>query len=130
MQPDAPGIGGFTQFLKFAGLAEHNHLQFAPHFAMEVHLHLATAYPLDAWVDHFDWLDPPFNEHLEIRDGRMHLSNRPGLGFTATKPAPGPWPPLNPQLAAQCHAHPAADHSGGRSDRMVAATARRPVVDM
>ncbi|MFQ6396442.1 L-talarate/galactarate dehydratase [Nocardia sp. KC 131] len=87
IQPDAPRIGGFTQFLKLAALAEHNHLQLAPHFAMEIHLHLAAAYPLEAWVEHFDWLDPLFNEHLEIRDGRMHLSDRPGLGFTLSDQA-------------------------------------------
>jgi L-talarate/galactarate dehydratase len=87
IQPDAPRIGGFTQFLKLAALAEHNHLQLAPHFAMEIHLHLAAAYPLEAWVEHFDWLDPLFNEHLEMSGGRMHLSSRPGLGFTLSDQA-------------------------------------------
>ncbi len=87
IQPDAPRIGGFTQFLKLAALAEHNNLQLAPHFAMEIHLHLAAAYPLEAWVEHFDWLDPLFNEHLEISGGRMHLSSRPGLGFTLSDQA-------------------------------------------
>ena len=87
IQPDAPRIGGFTQFMKLAALAEHKHLQLAPHFAMEIHLHLAAAYPLEAWVEHFDWLDPLFNEHLEIRDGRMHVSGRPGLGFTLSDQA-------------------------------------------
>ncbi|TFI41607.1 mandelate racemase/muconate lactonizing enzyme family protein [Rhodococcus sp. 1R11] len=82
LQPDAPRIGGITQFLKLAGLAEHHNVQLAPHFAMEIHLHLAAVYPLQTWVEHFDWLDPLFDEHLETRDGRMHLSARPGLGFT------------------------------------------------
>lgn len=84
IQPDAPRIGGITQFLKLAALADHHRLQLAPHFAMEIHLHLAAAYPHEPWVEHFEWLEPLFNEHLEIRDGRMHLSDRPGLGFTLT----------------------------------------------
>ncbi|WP_268236706.1 L-talarate/galactarate dehydratase [Rhodococcoides trifolii] len=87
LQPDAPRIGGITQFLKLAGLAEHHNLQLAPHFAMEIHLHLAAVYPLQTWVEHFDWLDPLFDEHLETRDGRMHLSGRPGLGFTLSDQA-------------------------------------------
>ncbi|WP_072687299.1 L-talarate/galactarate dehydratase [Rhodococcus marinonascens] len=87
IQPDAPRIGGITQFLKLATLAEQKQLQLAPHFAMEIHLHLAAIYPTEAWVEHFDWLDPLFNEHLEIRDGRMHLSSRPGLGFTLSDQA-------------------------------------------
>ncbi|XVS61122.1 L-talarate/galactarate dehydratase [Actinosynnema sp. CA-299493] len=84
LQPDAPRVGGITQFLKLATLADHHHLQLAPHFAMEIHVHLAAAYPREPWVEHFDWLHPLFNERLETRGGRMHLSDRPGLGITLT----------------------------------------------
>jgi L-alanine-DL-glutamate epimerase-like enolase superfamily enzyme len=87
IQPDAPRVGGITQFLKIATFAEHRHLKLAPHFAMEIHIHLAAAYAHDSWVEHFDWLDPLFNEHLEIRDGRMMVSDRPGLGFTLSEQA-------------------------------------------
>jgi L-talarate/galactarate dehydratase len=87
IQPDAPRIGGITQFLRLAMLAEHQHLQLAPHFAMEIHLHLAAAYPLEPWVEHFDWLYPLFNERLETRGGRMYVSDRPGLGVTLSKQA-------------------------------------------
>ena len=82
IQPDAPRIGGITQFLRLATLADQAGLDLAPHFAMEIHLHLAAAYPREPWVEHFDWLDPLFNEHLETKDGRMIVPNRPGLGFT------------------------------------------------
>ncbi len=87
VQPDAPRIGGITQFLKLAAYAEHKQLEIAPHFAMEIHLHLAAAYPIEPWVEHFDWLEPLFNEHLETRDGRMFVSDRPGLGFSLTDQA-------------------------------------------
>ncbi|HEX3779848.1 MAG TPA: mandelate racemase/muconate lactonizing enzyme family protein [Pseudonocardiaceae bacterium] len=82
IQPDAPRIGGITQFLTLLTLANQHHLQLAPHFAMEIHLHLAASYPQEPWVEHFEWLEPLFNERLEISDGRMHLSARPGLGIT------------------------------------------------
>ncbi|SDD56981.1 L-alanine-DL-glutamate epimerase [Geodermatophilus telluris] len=84
LQPDAPRVGGITQFLKLAALAEHRNLGLAPHFAMEIHVHLAAAYPIEPWVEHFDWLHPLFHERLETREGRMHLSDRPGLGVTLT----------------------------------------------
>jgi L-alanine-DL-glutamate epimerase-like enolase superfamily enzyme len=87
IQPDAPRIGGITNFLKLAALADHRHLRLAPHFAMEIHLHLAAAYPSEPWVEHFDWLDPLFNERLTIKDGRMHVPARPGLGITLTDQA-------------------------------------------
>ena len=85
IQPDAPRIGGITPFLRLAALADHHGLQLAPHFAMEIHLHLAAAYPREPWVEHFEWLDPLFNERLETLDGRMLVPDRPGLGFTTSE---------------------------------------------
>lgn len=82
LMPDAPRVGGITPFLKIASLAEHAGLMLAPHFAMELHVHLAAAYPREPWVEHFEWLEPLFNERIEIRDGRMLVPTRPGLGLT------------------------------------------------
>ena len=79
---DAPRVGGITPYLKVAGLADHAGLMLAPHFSMELHIHLAAAYPREPWVEHFEWLEPAFNERLEICDGHMIVPNRPGHGFT------------------------------------------------
>jgi L-alanine-DL-glutamate epimerase-like enolase superfamily enzyme len=68
-------------------LAAKHGRKLAPHFAMEVHLHLAAAYPLEPWLEHFEWLNPLFNEQLELRDGRMWVSERHGLGFTLSEQA-------------------------------------------
>ncbi len=87
IQPDAPRIGGITQFLRLAALADERGLALAPHFAMEIHLHLAAAYPREPWVEHFDWLDPLFNERLETKHGRMLVPDRPGLGVTLSDQA-------------------------------------------
>jgi L-alanine-DL-glutamate epimerase-like enolase superfamily enzyme len=82
LQPDAPRIGGITPFLKVSQLADHAGLMLAPHYAMELHIHLAAAYPREPWVEHFEWLEPLFNERLEIREGRMQVPTRPGIGVT------------------------------------------------
>lgn len=87
IQPDAPRVGGITQMLKIMALADHARVRMAPHFAMEIHLHLAAACAHEPWVEHFEWLEPLFNERLEIRGGRMHLSARPGLGFSLSDQA-------------------------------------------
>jgi len=79
---DAPRIGGITPFLEVAALAKARGVTMAPHFVMEIHLHLAAAYEHQSWVEHFEWLEPAFNERLEIRDGHMLVPQRPGLGFT------------------------------------------------
>jgi L-talarate/galactarate dehydratase len=87
LMPDAPRVGGITPFLKIAAQAEAAGLMLAPHFAMELHVHLGAAYPTETWVEHFDWLEPLFNERLEIKAGRMQVPTRPGLGVSLSEQA-------------------------------------------
>ncbi len=87
VQPDAPRVGGITPFLQIMQLADFKGRKLAPHFAMEIHLHLAAAYPQEPWLEHFEWLEPLFNERLELKDGRMLVPNRPGLGFSLSEQA-------------------------------------------
>ena len=87
LMPDAPRVGGITPFLRIAALAEHAGLMLGPHFAMELHVHLAATYATEPWVEHFDWLEPLFEERLQIRDGRMLVPTRPGLGLTLSEQA-------------------------------------------
>ncbi|OLF19421.1 L-talarate/galactarate dehydratase [Actinophytocola xanthii] len=85
VRPDAPRVGGITPFQRITALADHKGLSLAPHCATEVHVHLAAAYPGTAWVEHVDRLEPLFNERLEVRDGRVVVPDRPGLGLTLTE---------------------------------------------
>ncbi|WP_066255608.1 L-talarate/galactarate dehydratase [Hydrogenophaga flava] len=87
LMPDGPRVGGITPFLKVAGLAQHAGLMLAPHFAMELHVHLAAAYPTEPWVEHFEWLEPLFNERIEIANGRMLVPTWPGLGLSLSEQA-------------------------------------------
>ena len=87
LQPDAPRVGGITPFLEIMSLAAFKGRKLAPHFAMEIHLHLAAAYPIEPWLEHFEWLGPLFNEQMQLKDGRMHVSDRHGLGFTLSEQA-------------------------------------------
>ena len=90
IQPDAPRVGGITPMLKIMALADQARIRMAPHFAMEIHLHLSASYAHGPWVEHFEWLQPMFNERLRIADGRMHVPDRPGLGFSLSEQA-GRW---------------------------------------
>jgi L-alanine-DL-glutamate epimerase-like enolase superfamily enzyme len=87
VQPDCPRVGGVTPFLQILGLAEQKALKLAPHFAMEVHLHLAASYAIEPWLEHFEWLEPLFNERLVMKDGRMLVPDRPGAGFSLSEQA-------------------------------------------
>ena len=87
VQPDAPRVGGVTPFLQILALADSKGLKLAPHFAMEIHVHLAATYAREPWLEHFEWLEPLFNERLELTEGRMKVPQRPGLGFTLSEQA-------------------------------------------
>ncbi|MDH1265390.1 mandelate racemase/muconate lactonizing enzyme family protein [Pseudomonas sp. GD03944] len=89
LMPDAPRVGGITPFLQVAEAARRKRLCLAPHFVMEIHIHLAAAYEHRVWVEHFEWLEPLFNERLEIRDGCMQVPARPGLGLSLSEQVEG-----------------------------------------
>jgi L-talarate/galactarate dehydratase len=82
LQPDAPRIGGITPYRRVADQADELGVTVAPHFATQLHVHLAAAQPREGWVEWFDWLDPLFVERLELKDGRVQVPDRPGLGLT------------------------------------------------
>ncbi len=82
VQPDVPRVGGVTPFLQIMQLADYHGLSLAPHFAMELHVHMAAVYPREPWLEHFEWLSPMFNEQPVIRDGRMQVPTAPGLGIS------------------------------------------------
>ncbi|MDF0601967.1 mandelate racemase/muconate lactonizing enzyme family protein [Psychromarinibacter sp. C21-152] len=86
-QVDALRIGGVTPFLKAMAMAEAHRIQIAPHWLMELHVHLAAAFPEAPWIEHFHWLEPLFDERLDIADGRVAVPTRPGLGLTLSSKA-------------------------------------------
>ncbi|WP_175253121.1 mandelate racemase/muconate lactonizing enzyme family protein [Pseudomonas sp. BMW13] len=86
---DAPRVGGITPFLQVAEAARRRGMVMAPHFVMEIHIHLAAAYEHATWVEHFEWLEPLFEERLQIADGCMQVPMRPGLGLTLSERVAG-----------------------------------------
>ncbi len=89
IQPDALRIGGITPYRRVSDLADELGVTVAPHFATQLHVHLAACQPREGWVEWFDWLDPLFEERLDVRDGRVAVPDRPGLGLTLAGRASG-----------------------------------------
>ena len=89
LQPDAPVLGGITEWLKVAHLAAGHDLQVAPHWHANVHVHLVAAvangltveyFHLDEDIYNFERLVDPENR-LVARDGMIRVPDRPGLGI-------------------------------------------------
>jgi len=88
VQFDATRAAGFTEALRISHLAEQHGVMLAPHTAPELHGHLVLAAPRCAFgvESHGGPQSDPlahgiFREHPELRDGHLHLNDRPGFGL-------------------------------------------------
>jgi len=88
VQFDATRAAGFTEALRVAALAEQHGAMVAPHTAPEIHGHLVLALPRCGFgVESHGGHDTDplahglFREHPELRDGNIHIGDRPGFGL-------------------------------------------------
>lgn len=81
IQPDALRIGGITQWMKLAHLAEIYHLRVASHFYKEIDIHVLASVRNGLYLEYFSWLDELLINPLEIVNGVAKVPQRPGLGI-------------------------------------------------
>ena len=89
IQADIISGGGFTAWRKIAALAEAFHVSASPHGASfpEISAHLVASVPNGLIVSAFPSIEPYqiwsslYKEPLQIREGWIELSQRPGLGL-------------------------------------------------
>ena len=88
IQPDVARVGGVTEWMKVASLADSFGLQIAPHGIPEVHLHLCMAIPYLKVVEYFDggWGrvgKANFFTDVPLPQNGMWtpFPDKPGLGF-------------------------------------------------
>src|SRR6516162_712639 len=78
---DLVRVGGITQWLKVAGMAEAFNLPVVSHLIPEVHVHLIGAVPNGLTVEYMGWMLQLFEGTATLEDGELVLSDRPGLGL-------------------------------------------------
>ncbi len=87
LNADAQVLGGITEFMKVAALAQAHDLDIAPHGSQDVHVHLVAAISNGLIVEYYrDTVDPMwghiFKETLALnQDGTLSPPDRPGLGL-------------------------------------------------
>ena len=82
---DLVRVGGITQWLKVAGMAEVFNLPVVSHLIPEVHVHLIGAIPNGLTVEYMPWLAPLFEEVPEQQNGELVMPAAPGLGLKFNK---------------------------------------------
>ncbi len=75
-------VGGITQWLKVAGMAEAFNLPVVSHLVPEIHVHLVAAVPNGLTVEYMPWSLRLFEEAPSIENGQLVVPKRPGLGLT------------------------------------------------
>lgn len=84
VQADIPRVGGFTEWMKIAHMAEAHNLSMSPHFAMELSVHALCAVPNGLILEDVEGgsltelgvLEEPY----EVRNGYAAPPERPGHG--------------------------------------------------
>lgn len=81
VRPCVARLGGITNWLRIAALAESFHRPIVPHLLPEVSVHLACGRSGVQGVDFVRWLEPLWKQGPEIRNGRLVPPAGPGLGL-------------------------------------------------
>jgi L-talarate/galactarate dehydratase len=78
---DLVRVGGITQWLKVAAMAEAFNLPVVSHLLPEIHVHLVAAVPNGLTVEYMPWSLKLFEEAPILEQGELVIPDRPGLGL-------------------------------------------------
>src|SRR5438132_7112515 len=74
-------VGGITQWMKVAGMAEAFNLPVVSHLVPEIHAHLVAAVPNGLTVEYMPWTLRLYEETPALEGGRLVVPSKPGLGL-------------------------------------------------
>ena len=74
-------VGGITQWMKVAGMAEAFNLPVVSHLVPEIHVHLVAAAPNGLTVEYMPWTLQLFEETPKLERGQLVVPQKPGLGL-------------------------------------------------
>jgi len=74
-------VGGITQWLKVAGMAQAFNRPVVSHLIPEIHMHLMAAIPNALTVEYMPWTYRLWTEFPQVVDGHLTVPTKPGLGL-------------------------------------------------
>lgn len=81
VMPDVQRIGGVSGWLRAASLAHAFGMEMSSHLFPEFSAHLLAATPTCHWLEYVDWAGPILADPVTVRDGCVHIGDRPGAGL-------------------------------------------------
>jgi L-alanine-DL-glutamate epimerase-like enolase superfamily enzyme len=80
-QIDLQYVGGVTEWMRVAGMAQAWNLPVASHVFHDFSVHLVAAAPNGLIVEYLPWWEEIYQEPLKIIDGKARISDKPGVGL-------------------------------------------------
>jgi len=74
-------VGGVTQWMKVAGMAEAFNLPVVSHLVPELHAHLIAAIPHGLTVEYMPWTLRLYEETPRLENGHLIVPDKPGFGL-------------------------------------------------
>jgi mandelate racemase len=81
VMPDLMRIGGVTGWMRAAGIAAGKGVPVSTHLYPEFSAHLMRVTETAHWLEWCDWADVILAEPFELRNGEIHIPERPGSGI-------------------------------------------------
>jgi L-alanine-DL-glutamate epimerase-like enolase superfamily enzyme len=78
---DVLRVGGITQWMKVAGMAEAFNMRVVNHCFPEILVHVVAAVPNSFTLEYMPWTLKLFEQVPELQNGEVIVSDRPGLGL-------------------------------------------------
>src|SRR3989442_5192829 len=75
-------VGGITQWMKVAGMAEAFNLPVVSHLVPELHVHLIASIPNGLTVEYMPWTLRLYEETPKLDNGQLVVATKPGLGLS------------------------------------------------
>jgi mandelate racemase len=81
VMPDFMRIGGVTGWQRAAAIAAAAGIPISTHLYPEVAAHVMRVTEMAHWLEWQDWANPILQHPHEVKDGKLHISDVPGVGL-------------------------------------------------
>lgn len=81
VMPDVQRIGGVTGWMRAAAITHAHGMEMSSHLFPEFSSHLLAVTPTCHWLEYVDWGSPVLKEPVQVRNGHVVISDRPGAGI-------------------------------------------------
>ena len=81
VMPDFMRIGGVTGWQRAAAIAASACIPISTHLYPEVAAHVMRVTETAHWLEWQDWANPILQQPYEVKNGKVHIPDVPGLGL-------------------------------------------------